>query len=94
MPAPEPQKSEAKFPPLVEEVDKIAVVNLVHTAGFDSEATTVIVGRNVDAALETEFGVLVQRRQGNLAEKKVKRYLLPWANIRSVEYADPPVTKS
>lgn len=83
----EPQKHEAKqhaqFPQT-----EIAVVNLVHPAGFDSETQTVIIGRNASAAIETPHGVLIQRyiaRNGG----DIERYLLPWANIRSVKYAQP-----
>jgi hypothetical protein len=65
---PETQKTAEKPAPLGEQPEKVAVVNLINAAGFDSEATTIIVGRNVDAALETDLGVLVQRRLGTLAE--------------------------
>jgi hypothetical protein len=83
----EPQKHEAKQPQFLS-VGEIEVVNLIHPAGFDSEAQTVIIGRNAQAAIEMPHGVLIQRyvaRNGGQQE----RYLLPWANIRSVKYASP-----
>lgn len=92
----EPQKSAEQKPsqPIIATTSDIAVVNLVNSAGFDSEAQTVIVGKNVEAAIETDRGVLIQRRVGSGTEKTVERYLLPWSNIKSVKYAAPTPPKA
>jgi hypothetical protein len=85
----EPQKHAEKQAPQQFTREDIEVLNLVHPAGFDSEAQTLIAGRNITAALETPNGVLVQRYVARGGQQE--RYLIPWANIRSVKYATAKV---